>query len=267
MLERRTFLLSASVWTAAGLAHSQSLQDIIGAVKGASGNSGASASGVSSILGAGLSQGDAASGLKEALRLGSIAATGRLGKLDGFFADGRVHIPLPGTLGKAQKSLKPLGLAGPLDDVELKMNRAAEASMPAAKTLFINAVSGITLTDALSILRGGDTAATDYLRGKTSPDLTKLLRPKMESTLQTTGAFTALDRASSSLNMGGLNLGGANLGSAGANMGAGLKGQVIDFAVTKALDGAFYYVGQEEAAIRRDPVKRTTSILRKVFGG
>jgi hypothetical protein len=260
MLERRTFLISASFWTAAGLAHGQSLQDIIGAVKGASGNS--TSAGASSILGAGLSQSDAASGLREALRLGSIAATARLGKLDGFFKDGKVHIPLPGTLASAQKSLKPLGLAGPLDDVELKMNRAAEQSMPAAKTLFVNAVSGITLTDALSILRGGDTAATDYLRGKTGPDLTKLLRPKMETTLQTTGAFTALDRASSSMNVGGINLGGA-----GANMGASLKGQVIDFAVTKALDGAFYYVGQEEAAIRKDPVKRTTSILKKVFGG
>jgi hypothetical protein len=134
--------------------------------------------------------------------------------------------------------------------------------MPAAKTLFVNAVSGITLTDALSILRGGDTAATDYLRGKTGPDLTNLLRPKMETSLQSTGAFSALNRASSSMSLGGYNLGGA-----GATMTGNLKGQIIDFACSKALDGAFYYVGQEEAAIRRDPVKRTTSILKKVFGG
>ncbi len=260
MLERRTFLISGGLWTIAGLAHAQSLQDIIGAVKGKSGGAPSSGGGMNSLLGAGLSQSDAATGLKEALRLGSIAAVTRLGKADGFFADGKVHIPLPGTLAKAQKSLKPLGLAGPLDDVELKMNRAAEQSMPAAKTLFVNAVSGITLTDALSILRGGDTAATDYLRGKTGLDLTNLLRPKMQTSLQSTGAFSALDRASQSMNVGGLNLGGAN-------MGASLKGQVIDFACSKALDGAFYYVGQEEAAIRRDPVKRTTSILKKVFGG
>lgn len=254
MLERRTFLIGAGLWTFAGLASAQSLKDILGAVQGTSGKSGASSA---SILGGGLSQSDAASGLKEALRLGSIAAATRLGKLDGFFADGKVHIPLPGTLGKAQKSLKPLGLAGPLDDVELKMNRAAEQSMPAAKTLFVNAVNGITLTDALSILRGGDTAATDYLRGKTGPDLTSLLRPKMQSTLQSTGAFSALDRASQSMSVGGFNLGGA---------GANVKGQVIDFAVAKALDGAFYYVGQEEAAIRKEPLKRTSAILKKVFG-
>jgi Protein of unknown function (DUF4197) len=260
MLDRRTLIVGAGLWGGAGLAQAQSLQDIIGAVRGSGATGGGPAApGAGAILGAGLTQSDAASGLKEALRLGAIAATGRLGKLDGFFADGKVHIPLPGTLGKAQKSLKPLGLAGPLDDVELKMNRAAEQSMPAAKTLFVNAVSGITLTDALSILRGNETAATDYLRGKTAPDLTKFLRPKMEGTLQTTGAFTALDRASSSLNVGGMNLGGANLG-------ANLKGQVIDFAVAKALDGAFYYVGQEEATIRKDPIKRTSAILKRVFG-
>ncbi len=260
MLDRRTLVLGAGLWGAASLAQAQSLEDFIGAIRGSGAKAGgSSATGVGAVLGAGLTQSDAASGLKEALRLGAIAATGRLGKLDGFFGDGKIRIPLPGTLGKAQKSLKPLGLSGPLDDVELRMNRAAEQSMPAAKTLFVNAISGITLTDALSILRGNETAATDYLRGRTAPDLTKLLRPKMEGALQTTGAFTALDRASSSLNLGGMSLGGANLG-------ANVKGQVIDFAVTKALDGAFYYVGQEEAAIRKDPIKRSSAILKRVFG-
>ena len=97
------------------------------------------------------------------------------------------------------------------------------------------------------------------LREKTTPGLTGLLRPKMETTLQTTGAFTALDRASASIGQFGGQFGGAN-------MGANLKGQVIDFAVTKALDGAFLYVGEEERAIRKDPVKRTSAILKKVFG-
>jgi hypothetical protein len=254
MLARRAMLFGFGVWVGASAAEAQSLQDILnGVLKKDGGATGGSAT--NAILGAGLSQTDASNGLKEALRLGAIAATGRLGKLDGFFADGKVHIPLPGTLAKAQSSLKPLGLSRPLDDVELKMNRAAEASMPAAKTLFVNAVNSITLTDALSILRGGDTAATDFLREKTTPGLTGLLRPKMETTLKTTGAFTALDRASASV---------AQFG--GTNMGANLKGQVIDFAVTKALDGAFLYVSEEERAIRKDPVKRTTAILKKVFG-
>jgi hypothetical protein len=235
--------------TLAGLAEAQSVNDILNSVlKKQTGGSGAS-------IGAGLSQTDAASGLKEALTLGITAATARLGKLDGFFGDGKVHIPLPQTLARVQSNLKPLKLSGPLDDVELRMNRAAEASMPAAKTLFLNAVKGITLSDALSILRGGDTSATDYLRTQTAPSLTSLLRPKMETTLASAGAFTALDKAATRVGPLG-----------GANLGANLKGQVIDFAVGKALDGAFFYVGEEERAIRKDPVKRTTAILKKVFG-
>lgn len=254
MRGRRDFIVGIGLWTAAGAAQAQSLTDILNGALNKN-KAGATSSGV---LGAGLSQSDAASGLKEALNLGVIAATARLGKTDGFFGDGKVHIPLPATLARAQKSMKPLGLSGPLDDVELKMNRAAEASMPAAKTLFVNAVKSITLTDALSILRGGDTAATGYLRERTAPGLTGLLRPKMETTLQTTGAFTALNRASSSLARFSV-IGGGDLGS-------NLKGQVIDFAVAKALDGAFFYVGEEERAIRKDPIKRTTGILKKVFG-
>jgi hypothetical protein len=255
MRGRRDFIVGVGLWAAAGAAHAQSLTDLINGVLNKNKPGAASAT----AIGATLSQGDAAAGLKEALNLGVIAATTRLGKADGFFGDGKVHIPLPATLARAQKSMKPLGLSGPLDDVELKMNRAAEASMPAAKTMFVNAVKSITLTDALSILRGGDTAATGYLRERTTPSLTGLLRPMMETTLQTTGAFTALDRASAKL--GGL----ATL-AGGANAGANLKVQVIDFAVAKALDGAFFYVGEEERAIRKDPVKRTTGILKKVFG-
>jgi hypothetical protein len=254
MVERRHFLLTAAAWAAASAADAQSVNDILnGVLKNKAGG------GTSTVLGAGLSQTDAANGLKEALRLGVTAATTRLGKPDGFFADGKVHIPLPNTLARAQKSLKPLGLSGPFDDVELKMNRAAEASMPAAKTLFLNAVKSITLADALSILRGGDTAATDFLAKQTTPGLTGLLRPKMETTLQATGAFAALDRASASTGSLGALAGGQNLG-------ANLKNQVVDFAVSKALGGAFYYVGEEERAIRKDPVKRTSTILKKVFG-
>lgn len=239
MIERRLFLLGAAAWSVAGLAHAQNLGDLIGAVS----KSGA------------LSQGDASSGLKQALSNGVVAATTKLGKTDGFFNDMRFHIPLPGSLGKAQKTLRPLGMSGALDDLELKMNRAAEQSMPVAKTLFLNAVKSITITDAVNIVRGGDTAGTDFLRERTDDDLTDLLRPKMETGLKKTGAFSALDRASKSLSAFG-----------GASLGANLKSQVIDFAVAKTLDGAFGYIAEEEKDIRHNPVKRSTAILKKVFG-
>jgi hypothetical protein len=246
---RRSFLIGGAafgVWGAASTrAHAKdpSLGDILDAVV------------KSQTKGGSLSQADATSGIKEALSFGVVAATSRLGKTDGFFKDGKVHIPLPGTLGKWQKSLAPMGLSAPLDDLDLKMNRAAESSMPAAKKMFLAVVQSISITDAISIVRGGDTGATDFLRSRTEDDLTKSLKPKMKTALNDTGAFGALDYAAKQLR-----------GFGGAELKNNLKGQVIDFAVLKTLDGGFHYVGEEERAIRKDPVKRTTDILRRVFG-
>lgn len=200
------------------------------------------------------SQRDAALGLREALSNGVVAVTTRLGRTDGFFRDPKVHIPLPGTLASAQRGLRQLGMAGPLDDLELKMNRAAEAAMPQAKTLFLDAVRSITFSDAVSIVRGGDDAATRYLRDKSQTRLTELLRPYMETALQQSGAFTALDAAVARSRF--------NAGGAVAN----LRGDVVNFAVAKALDGAFAYVAEEEKGIRHDPARRTSDLLRRVFG-
>jgi hypothetical protein len=200
-----------------------------------------------------ISQQDASAGLKEALTLSATAVTQRLGRTDGFFADPRVKIPLPGALGRAQSSLSKLGLSGPLDDLQLRVNRGAEAAMPQAKTLFVNAVKGMTIADGVAIVRGGDTAGTQFLRGRTETQLTAALRPHMEKALQQAGAFNALDAAS------------ARAGMAGA--AGNLRGELIQFAVGKALDGAFGYIAEEERAIRRDPARRTTALLRRVFGG
>ncbi len=200
-----------------------------------------------------LTQGDAAAGLKEALQLGAAAAGDRLSLKDGFFGDLQVRIPLPGVLGKAQKQLRPLGLSGPLDDLQLKINRAAEATAPKAKTLVVDAVRSMTIDDALSILKGGDTAATDFLRSKTEAQLRAAFAPQIRSALASSGALSAAN-------------------SAVKKYGAGLvatdaKTWITDNATTGALNGLFYYVAQEERAIRKDPVKRTSDLLRRVFGG
>ncbi len=199
-----------------------------------------------------LTQGDAARGIREALSLAATRATDRLGREDGFFGDMRVRIPLPGMLGRAQDSLRGLGLSAPLDDLQLRMNRAAEDAMPAAKGLFIDVVRSITLTDAIQIVRGGDTAATTFLQERTTPQLTRMLTPPMTRTLRDAGAFTALDYAAGRVGM--------------RSASTQLRRDVTSFAVEKALTGAFAYVGEEERAIRRDPVRRTTDILRRVFG-
>jgi hypothetical protein len=192
-------------------------------------------------------------GLKEALTKAAGTVATQLGAKDGYFGDSKIRIPLPGVLGDAQKRLKPFGMAGSLDDLQLRMNRAAEAATPEAKKLVVSAVQSMTFEDAVGILKGGDTAATDFLRGKTQASLTTALRPYVTKALADSGALNAVDKAV-------------------AKYGAGLaptdtRGWLTDKAVTGALDGLFYYVAQEERSIRHDPVKQTSDLLRRVFGG
>jgi len=201
---------------------------------------------------ASVSQSDAASAIRQALLLGAEIVTTRLGRRDGFWGDARVRIPLPRTLAAAQRSLRPVGLAGPLDDLELRINRGAAQAMPQAYGLFQRTIQSITITDALSILRGGDTAATAFLRSRTEADLASALRPILDNTLQDAGAFTALDAALRATPLAGT--------------GQTVRGQVIDFSVTRALDAAFSLIADEERAIRADPLRRTTRLLRRVFG-
>jgi hypothetical protein len=200
-----------------------------------------------------LSRGDVNSGLKEALTTAANAAGKRLSAGDGFMGDDAVRIPLPSVLDEAQRRLKPFGMAGPLDDLQLKVNRAAEAAVPTATTLMVDAVKSITIEDAMGILRGGDTAATDFLRKKTEANLRKAFRPYFDKALESSGALATVDGVV-------------------AKYGAGMvrtdaKTWLADSATTGALNGLFYYVAREEQAIRRDPVKRTSDLLRKVFGG
>jgi len=221
----------------------QDLGRILGDITGAGGQGGAAA----------LTQSEITAGLKEALTVGAQRATTRLAARDGYFADPQVKIPLPGVLGEAQARLKPLGLSAPLDDLQLKINRAAEAAVPQARKLAIDAVTSMTISDAMGILNGGDTAATDYLRSRTEAQLRTAFRPYFQDALAQSGALAALD-------------------SAVARYGAGLvtadaRGWLTDNATGVALDGLFYYVAREEAAIRQDPVRRTTELLRRVFGG
>lgn len=199
-----------------------------------------------------LTQGDAARGVREALSLAAARATTQLGRPDGFFGDLRVRIPLPNTLASIQRSLNGFGMSGPLDDLELRMNRAAEAAMPEARNLLLDVVRAITIGDAVRIVRGGETAATDFLRVRTEPRLTSMITPPMTRTLREAGAFTALDYAAREVGV--------------SSMSRSLRTDVTNFAVAKTLDGAFTYVANEERAIRRDPARRTSDILRRVFG-
>ena len=191
-------------------------------------------------------------GLREALTLGTNNVAGRLGRTDGYFGDPRVRIPLPSTYRDIQTNLARIGASGPLDDLELRLNRAAEAAMPEARTLVVNAVRQITIEDALRILNGGDTAATDYLRARTETNLRAAFTPYARDALARSGAFTALETTASQYGFGGAT--------------QSLQADLTSHAVQFGLDGLFLYVAEEEKNIRENPLARTTELLRRVFG-
>lgn len=204
----------------------------------------------------GLSQADAVSGIKVALQNGVGAAVSQVGRTNGYFGDNLIRIPLPGFLADTQKSLSRIGLSGALDDLETQLNRGAERAAPQAKQLFVSAISAMSVSDAIGIVQGGPTSATDYFESRTTPQLTSLFRPVMTDALQQAGAIQTFDRVAAQLDTNPFT----------AGLGANAKNDLIDHGIDKGLAGIFYYIGQEEAAIRQDPVKRTSEILRRVFG-
>lgn len=200
-----------------------------------------------------LSNADAQAGLRAALKQGTETAVTHLSQTNGYWGDPQVRIPLPKTLARTQKLLKPLGQSGLLDDLHLRMNRAAESAAPVAKTLFIDAIQTLTINDAAGIIKGGNTAGTLYLQKKTTPALTAAFTPPMENAMQASGAVDYFDRAIKRNNLK-------------SYFQTDAKGYLGQYATGLALQGLFIFVGREEAAIRSDPAKRTAQILKTVFG-
>lgn len=202
-----------------------------------------------------LSQTDIASGLREALRVGTNAVVKRLGVRDGFNLDPKVRIPLPKTLQRVDGALSAIGMASVGDDLELRLNRAAEAATPRARELFIAAIQKMTIEDARKILSADPTAATQYLRRTMGAELARDMTPVVAASMAQVGAIGAYDRMAANYK---------SIPVVGAAIPDG-KAQMTKYVVDRAMDGIFYYVGQEEAAIRSNPAKRTTDILKKVF--
>lgn len=192
-------------------------------------------------------------GLRQALEIGTERVADQIGVQDGYWQDPKIQIPLPGRLGQVQGELSKLGLAGPLDDLQLRMNRAAEDAVPAGKRIVIDAVQSITIEDAMGILRGGDTAATAFLRGRTEDQLRQTFTPFVEDALTSSGAYQALDSVTSSQPLL-------------AVVATDYKSDLTTHAVQFGLDGLFTYLAAEEQKIRENPVARTTELLRRVFG-
>ena len=199
----------------------------------------------------GLSSQMIADGLREALTIGSGRAVDALGTENGFL-NSVFHIPLPDKLAEAQKVAGRFGLSEPFDELELRMNRAAEAAAPKARSLFVQAVRDMSFEDVMSIYRGSDDAATQYLRRTTGDSLSSEMRPIIDSSLEDVGAARTLKSLVSRYNALPLV----------KPIDADLAGHVLGY----ASDAVFTQLADEEKAIRRDPVKRTTELLQTVFG-
>ncbi|SDD69002.1 DUF4197 domain-containing protein [Desulfuromonas thiophila] len=202
--------------------------------------------------GSSIDAGTAAAGLKEALRVGAERAVAATSAQGGFLDNPQIHIPLPGKLDTMARALRAVGLSGQVDALEVGMNRAAEQAAAEAKPVLVEAVSQMTLPDALGILRGGDTAATDYFRATTSNSLRERFKPIVQNQMSQVGVYQQYNQLLQSYNA--------------LPLAKKPSLNLEDYVVEKGLAGLFTVLGQQEQAIRANPAARTTSLLQQVFG-
>ena len=216
-------------------------QDIFNRVKKAVGMSGGE-----------LSESKVIEGLKEALEIGTGNAAGLVSKLDGYYKNSKIKIPLPESVRKVEKILRKVGFGSKVDDFEMSMNRAAEQAAPEAKVLFTDTIKQMSFDDARKILNGKDNAATLYFKDKTWDRLYDKFKPIINSTMSEVGVtryYQDLDKKVRSIPFVD-------------SMSFDLDQYVTD----GALDGLFYMLEQEERSIRKDPTARVTDLLKEVFG-
>jgi hypothetical protein len=200
----------------------------------------------------GLSDAKIGSGLKEALKVGTENTVNLAGRLDGYFLNQAIKILMPEKLRNLEKGLRAVGYGQQIDEFVLSMNRAAERAAPFAKAIFWDAIGEMTFEDARRILSGNETAATDYFKGKTSDKLTVVFKPIVDKAMNEVGVtrqYKELVGRYESIPF--------------------VKKEKFDldnYVVTKALDGLFHVLGEEEKKIRTDPAARVTDLLREVFG-
>lgn len=200
----------------------------------------------------GITNTEAIRGLKQALSDGSVAAVAGLGVENGFFGNPKVKIPLPPSLQRMESALRFAGMQKQADELVLSMNRAAEAAVPEAKQLLLDAVKKMSVQDAKAILTGGDTAATEYFRRATQTQLTQRFLPIVKQETDRVGLAQQYN----------------SLAGQGAMFGLIEKDQatVEGYVTRKALDGLYLVIAEREKAFRRNPVGASSAIVRKVFG-
>jgi len=201
--------------------------------------------------GAGLDSATVAAGLKEALAVGSERAVASTSARDGFWGNEEIKIPLPEELNNVFTTLRTVGFGSQVDALELNMNRAAEQASAEAKPVLLDAVRGMSLSDAMGILRGGDTAATEYFRAETSDTLKEKFLPIIQDKMAGVGLYQQYNKLMDAYAALPLT----------KDRGFDLDNYVAD----KGLDGLFSMLAREEAEIRENPAARSTELLQKVF--
>ena len=199
-----------------------------------------------------LSKDEIGEGLKEALRVGTQTVVDNLGKTGGFNLDPQIHIPLPSQLDQVKSILGKFGMESMLTDLESRLNQAAETATPRAKELFVDAINEMTLDDVMAIYNGPDDSATEYLKSKMSAPLALEMKPVVDDSLADVGAVKVYDKVIQKYES--------------VPFVPKVDVDLSNYVVQKGMDGIFLYLAKEEAAIRQNPVKRTTDILKQVFG-
>ena len=199
-----------------------------------------------------LSNAETSGGLKEALTQGVGKAVSSLGAADGFLGNKEVKIPLPKSLKKIEKAMKMMGMGKQSDELVLKMNRAAEAAVPEAKTLLVDSIKQMSLADAKAILTGPQDAATQYFKKTTSKQMGEKFLPIVQKATENVQLADSYNKY-------------AEMGS---KFGVVKKedANINQYVTNKALDGVYLMIAKEEAAIRKDPMGQASSVLKKVFG-
>ncbi|MEZ4740466.1 MAG: DUF4197 domain-containing protein [Flavobacteriales bacterium] len=202
----------------------------------------------------GLSNEEVVSGLKEALRVGTERSVQKASMTDGFWNDARIRIPFPPEAIKVKNTLSGLGLDQPIEDFEHTMNKAAEEAAKEAVPVFVDAITGMSIQDGFDLLRGGENAATNFLRQRTSGSLREKFTPVVDRATSQVALTSYWQPLANAYNTATLLTGGK-----------AVDPDLNAYVTTKAMDGLFLLLAEEEKKIRQDPMARTTALLQKVF--
>ena len=205
---------------------------------------------VGSVLSS-VSTDDIAGGLKEALNKGVESGTALLSAKDGFFKNAAVKVLMPPEAKKAEKALRSAGLGSEVDKAILTMNRAAEDASKSAAPIFLDAIKNMTITDAVTILKGNDSSATTYLKANTTSALTAAFRPIVDSSLAKVDATRYWALVTTNYNK--------------IPLVQKVETDLTAYVTGRALDGLFHQIALQEKDIRKNPAARTTDLLKKVF--